>query len=111
MKTPKTFLNLTQELNAARDKVHSIDAELRNIPGYIFINAAFMASHDDWFGNPADYLVDELVQRDYPMTKEEIIQVFEESGFDFEMTHIEACHPETKEQVDSWLSEEMSYLT
>ena len=103
MKQRQTYLTLLADVIAAEERLRLARAQLETIPGYEFIRSAEMKAFA--FDDLTQLLVEELSDRDCPMSREEILEIFEASGFAFTEKHIDACRPESTEQVDDHVSE------
>lgn len=103
----KTFKQLKNELTNAQNLVAELNAKLRQLPGYIFIEAVNNQLAYNLLDSPADLLVSEINDRDEPMNRAEIQAVFEASGFEFDQRHIDACNADSDEVI----REQAAYYT
>lgn len=96
-KHAKSVIELLREKQSLIDSANSINMTLSCIPCSDLITA--VCNSDDFMTDHADQLVELLKDRDEPMTRYDIIEIFEYSGFEFNASHIDACNPDTEQAV------------
>ena len=100
MKTQKkTWIQLNKELFDAEAIVMNLKSELRSHPSDSWMRTV-MIRDNRMFADHTALLVEEINNRDYPMTYRDIKEVFELSGLEFTEKDVLACNPDTQEAVD-----------
>lgn len=98
-----TILELLNKKRELEENLHEINNQLCKTEGLPYVeNALYNAESVDL----ASSLANEINQRDYPMTREKIRNIFQTSGFVFNETHIDLCNPDSEERV----KEEIEYF-
>lgn len=110
----KTYLNLVHDRAFLDTTLNQINSLIRSIPYYFMIEKAYLEFFSqeivDENISQADFLVNQMQQRDWPMTENEIIEVFKRSGFKYEHKHIQSSRPDTEEYVMSYRKEDTNEL-
>lgn len=92
------YKNLNQKIDVASNELMLLKSKLANLPGSFYIEAAFNKA--DIFTTDSEVtvlLANELCDRDYPMTYEDLKEVFEASGLPYHDGHIQSCRPDSHE--------------
>ncbi len=93
----KNYMTLLAEISGKQEEIMIIRHQMESVPGYFFIKAAIDNLGDEKF---ADRLAYELTQRDEPMDRSEIREVFQASGFDFTERHVSDARPDSQETIN-----------
>lgn len=99
----KTYSQLQTEIFKAQDELRKLQYKLSNNNGYEFIKAVEAKLESDFFMSPAEaagVLAEELTERDWPMTRSEIVEVFDFSGYPYTDAIIDLARPDCQEAVN-----------
>lgn len=95
MPTKKNAIELMQKINETKSQLVKLECELNSLPGISLISEVL---NQNCFGidSDADLLAASLRDRDWTMTQDNIKEIFDASGFEYEKRHIEASEPDTE---------------
>jgi len=65
-----------------------------------YVENAMNKCFGDWGSNEVDSLIEELNERDFPMTRHDIEEVFKYAAVYYKPSHIDKCRPNSQECVD-----------
>lgn len=97
----KTFFELSNEIYVKQQKVSELKRTLDHLPGSEFMESAIHQYNPCALFGPtqAQCLVEELTQSDYPITRSEMIDIFEAFGADYTDEDIDASNPSSDERT------------
>lgn len=97
------YMSKFTDLLAKKAKIESqmtrVNSDLHSLPGYHFLQAASNRYEHDLFVSFVDALIHEISQRDEPLTRAEIRDIFDASGYVYDMCHVDACNPDSVDTV------------
>lgn len=98
----KDAKTLNNEIQAKKSELQALQQQMHSLPGYKFIHAVESSKtcFDSLFNtNEADLLVNEINDRDEPLTRGDILKIFIASGYEFNENHLDACYPDSNEVI------------
>lgn len=97
-----TYHTLVKQIEALQLTKLNLQSQLEALPGLVFIRSAIAkASIFDNEKELVQYLIEEICQRDEPMTFDYIKQIFEATGWTYTDQDVQSCNPESYEFVYS----------
>lgn len=100
-----TFAELNNEIRKAEQALNKLKNS--RLWYYSLVNDAFAIYNNTIGISEAQCLVNILKDRDAPMSKDTIIEIFQFSGFDYNDNHIDQCQPDSLEVI----KEQYNYYT
>ena len=97
-----TYVQLLAQVQEYKAEVASLESKHSSLPGSEFIKGALMRCSP--LNSYAHALIHELTQRDEPMLRAEIEEVFKVSGFEYEQSDVDACYPDSQETVNKQIA-------
>jgi len=97
------YKELIIKITQAQEQLRLLEVKQRSLPGYYFIKSVYERMEFDMFASPTELLIEEILDRDEPMTFDDIKRVFEVSGFDYTDDDIRKTNPNSDEQVQDQL--------
>lgn len=95
-----TYFELKEQLRKLDFKKARIEREL-NCLASLFIEGALSRLDENWLSDKTllDHLVDEINQRDEPMSRKAVEEILKFSGLAYTEDHIEKCRPDSAETI------------
>ncbi len=96
-----TYRNMMGEIENLRFALRRAEAELQNLPGYWYMhNVEAKITGFESENEVLNMLIDEINQRDEPMSHSEIREIFEHTGMAYKESHVLACNPDSEETIN-----------
>ncbi len=100
---PTTIIQKLVLLQALEQQIRELHSEMNRC----LFSKEIQAIASNWtFDREATRLAFQIEQRDFPLTRTEIVQVFKESGFEFNSLDIDACRPDADQATREYRSEQ-----